>query len=443
MGLLEIGQGGGMVADRDRRVAAAPAAREIVGVDLQRPAEPPDRLAGLLGREVEHAQLADHSRVVGIAGGEFAEVADRGGVVFLLGRDQPPKLEGGRRVGLVLEDRLDVGQGRVGITRLLEDPGPQQEGGRVFGVDVDGAVDVLEGLVAVALDRPDPGPLQERADRVGFEVDRPAEGRLGIVHFFSHQAGQAERLLHGGIPRILLRGHLEILAGGVVFVGREPKQTTGPPHLRVARREFDRGIEEGGFLAGVFGQFRQHERGLGPLQPVVAQKAERLGGRLGRPLPVAPGQGLEPGDHQVSAAEFGVAAHHLFEIPHREGADPLPLLIRPARPEDRFGQHARPVDQGARVEILRELPRLLVEALVEGRATEVEHAGVVVEIVDRELGIDRLVEGFLARGVASLGGGRRRDWLFRGRRRLVPHHDRKGRQQEPEGNPETADGWHG
>ena len=231
------------------------------------------------------------------------------------------------------------------------------------------------------------------------------------------------------VIRLFFDGHGKILAGLVEGVVHEVKHPAGPPRLGIPRRQLDGCVEERSLLLGIVFEFGEHKRGSSSLQLVVTEEPERLGGGRGGPLAIASRQGLQAGDHELSATQPRVAAHRLVEVSHREGTDPRPLGVGPGRLEDRLHKHSGPVDERAGVELLGKLPRLLVEPLVDRLATECEDTAEVVKLLDGKLGVDRGVEVFLPGGVGGCRGG---GGVIRGRVGLLgcgPRPDQHHRQQ--------------
>ena len=408
MGLLEVGDRGTVVADRDGGVAASAAAREMLGVEFEGPREPPDRLAGLLGGEVEHAELADEPGLVGVPGDQPAEVADGGLVVLPRRRDEAPHLEGGLVVGVVGQHARHVGEGGVGVAGLLVDAGPQQPRRDVAGIDLEGPLEVRQGAIAIARRGTEPGPLHERARGVGRQFDGPIERPQGVVEPLLHHAGHAERLVETGVVLVLGDGGRQVFPGAREILHREPVQPPGPADGGVARGQVDGLVVLAVAFLALGGQRGEHEPRPGHLQAVVAEQFERLAGRDDRAVPVPAGQRLEPGDHQVRLSQRRIAAHDLLEIPHGDLPHPRPMRVGGRGVADRLDEHRGPVDERARVELLGEPPRLRVEPLGDRPPAERQHVVEVVEILDRELRVHGGVKIILAGRRGGGGGGSRR-----------------------------------
>ena len=170
--------------------------------------------------------------------------------------------------------------------------------------------------------------------------------------------------------------------------------------------------------------------GLGRLQRVVAAELDRAAGRASGPLPIPPGQRLEAGDHHVRRSERVVALHHLSQIAQRIGPHPLPLLLGPrGAVEECFGEHRRPIDQRACVEVVGKPPRRLLEPFPEGGSDQPEDPLEIIEGPGRQLGIDSRIEILLPRrrGRGTVDG--RFIGVEREARRRVQQH--RCRSQEP------------
>ena len=395
-----------MIADGNLGVAAAAPAQKLLVVEFERPREPLDRLPGLLRREVQHPQLAHEQCVVGVPRHQLAEVADRRRVVVAFGGDQPPQFERRRMVGLAAEHTLEVGLGLVGVARLLVDAGPEHERNRVVGVDLDRLVEVGDRLRLFPLEGQHPGPLEQGPGGVRVDVDRLVERLLRLVELVLHHERHAQRLEERDVFGILLDGHLEVGPGLVEVVVEQVEQAARAPDVLVARGQFNRLVVVG--AAGrlvVVTQVATDHVGLGDEQLVVAPEFDRLAGRLVGPLAVAPGQAFEAGDHQPRRAERRITVDRLVEVAHRELPHPRPLRVGGRAVENRLDHHAGAVHERARVQVARELLPLLVEALVDRLAAQVEDRAEVVEAIGRELGVDRGVEvgltGLVGQAAAS------------------------------------------
>ena len=408
---FQVGERRFVVADRNQGVAAAAAAQKLLVFKLEGPRESLDCLARLLGREIEHAELAHEQGVVAMLRHELAKIADRSGIVVALGGDQTAQLEGGGMVGPAAEHAFEVGLGLLRVASLLVDAGSEHERDRVVGIELDRLVEIGDRLGLLPLEGEHAGPLEQGAGGVGIDIDRLVECLLRLVELVLHHVGHAKGLVQRDVVGVFLDRHGEVGPGVVELVVEQAKQAAGAAHVFIARGEFHRLVVVG--LPGglvVVAEVAADHVGLGDQELVFTAEIDRLVGRLVGPLAVAAGQALEPRDHQPGRPEGRVAIDGFVEIAHGEVAHPLPLGIGIRAVEDRLHDHARPVHERACVEIGGKLLALFVEPLLDGRLAELEHGAKVIEVGRGQLRVDGGIEIGLAGLIGrSRGTARQRE----------------------------------
>ena len=407
-GLFEVGNRRGVIADGDLGIPASAPGEKLLRIDLQRAIEAADRLPWFLGCEVEEAELADDDGVVGALADESTEIGDRRRIIALVGREQGAELEGRRVVGVAGEYVCDVGEGVVGAAGLLVQPGPEDAGlGRIGGRG-DRPIEIGQRTLEVSLRREHPPALEEDICGVGGKFEGVVEVLEGVVGPLRHEQRQAAHLTDPDIVRILRDRHVEVRQGPFLIPLHHQEQPARPSDIGIPRGKLDR-LVVGGTTSRwiVFSEIPQHDVGLGRLQRVVADDLDRPAGGAHGPLPIPPGQRLEASDHHVRRSERVVALHHFSQISQRVGPHPLPLLLGPrGAVEQGFGEHRRPIDQRAGVEVVGKPARRLLEPFPEGGSNQTEDPLEIIEGPGRQLGIDSRVEILLPRrrGRGTLDG---------------------------------------
>ena len=378
---LEVDQRRRMVADGDRRVAPAAEREELPGIDLESAGEAPDRLARLLGREIEEPQLADERRILRRLPDKPAEIGDRRRVIPPVGRDQAAEFQGRRMIGVAGQRALEIPLGGIPIPSLLTEPGAEDERLGGVGRRIDRRIEIGKRLGEIPLRGEQPAALEEDVGRRRIDRECFVERLQGLVGALCHEERQSADLAESDVVGLLLDGDVEVGDGGVLVPLHQLEQPARPPDIHIPGGELDGLVVLGAaFLRIVIGKIAEDDMRLRRLERIIPVDLDRPPRRSERPAAIASRQRFQPRHHHLGGRERVVPLHHLAKVAQRKGPHPLPLLLAFRRPlEEGVADHRRPVDERAGVEIVGELPRLLVEPLPQRRPDEFENLLEIVE----------------------------------------------------------------